>query len=65
MAHDPLFTPLRVGPLELRSPRETFAQFHTLWFDRALTRNTLVINLMNLFLYFPLPIVLSQPMNPL
>jgi NitT/TauT family transport system permease protein len=31
-----------LGPLELRSPQETFAQFHSLWFDRALTRNTLV-----------------------
>ena len=29
------------APAILPSPRETFADFHSLWFDRALTRNTL------------------------
>jgi NitT/TauT family transport system permease protein len=30
-----------VGPLTLPSPAETFAQFHDLWFEFELTRNTL------------------------
>jgi NitT/TauT family transport system permease protein len=29
-----------LGPTVLPSPQETFADFHSLWFDRALTQNT-------------------------
>ena len=31
-----------MGPTVLPSPAETFADFRSLWFDQALTRNTLV-----------------------
>ena len=31
-----------MSPAVLPSPRETFAEFRSLWFDRALTRNTFV-----------------------
>ena len=32
-----------LGPAVLPSPYETFADFHSLWFDHALTRNTLMM----------------------
>jgi len=48
----------------LPSPAETFASFHSLWFDRGLTRNTLV-TLRRLSLGFALAAALGIPIGVL
>jgi NitT/TauT family transport system permease protein len=48
----------------LPSPAETFASFHSLWFDRALTRNTLT-TLRRLSLGFGLAAVIAIPLGVL
>lgn len=51
-----------LGPTVLPSPSETFATFPTLWFDRALTRNTLV-TLKRVALGFALAAVVGVPIG--
>jgi NitT/TauT family transport system permease protein len=53
-----------VGPLALPSPRETFREFGVLWFDRALTRNTLV-TLQRVTLGFALAVAVGVPLGVL
>jgi ABC-type nitrate/sulfonate/bicarbonate transport system permease component len=55
------------GPTEeriipLSSPRETFASFHSLWFERALTRN-LITTLRRLALGFGLAALIGVPLG--
>lgn len=54
----------RVSPTVLPSPEETFASFHSLWFDRGLTRNTLV-TLRRLSLGFALAAAIGIPIGVL
>ncbi len=49
-----------LGPTVLPSPRETFADFPGLWFDQALTRNTLV-SLQRVVLGFGLAALVGIP----
>lgn len=51
-----------MSPLVLPSPRETFAQFHSLWFNNELTRNTLV-TLRRVALGFALALVVGIPLG--
>ena len=51
-----------VGPLALPSPRETFAEFHSLWVERALARNT-VVTLIRVVLGFALAIAVGVPLG--
>jgi ABC-type nitrate/sulfonate/bicarbonate transport system permease component len=51
-----------VSPASLPSPRETFATFHSLWFDRALTRN-LIVTLKRVMLGFALACVVGVPLG--
>ncbi|MBP7933365.1 MAG: ABC transporter permease [Phycisphaerae bacterium] len=53
-----------VGPAVLPSPGETFATFDTLWFDRALTRNTLA-SLRRVALGFGLATLIGVPLGVL
>jgi len=53
-----------LGPTVLPSPSETFATFPSLWFDRALTRNTLV-TLKRVALGFALAAVVGVPVGVL
>jgi ABC-type nitrate/sulfonate/bicarbonate transport system permease component len=53
-----------LAPSVLPSPRETFATFGTLWFDRALTRNTLV-TLRRVALGFALAAAVGVPVGVL
>jgi ABC-type nitrate/sulfonate/bicarbonate transport system permease component len=53
-----------IGPTELPSPAETFATFPSLWFERALTRNTLV-TLKRVTLGFALACVVGIPLGVL
>jgi NitT/TauT family transport system permease protein len=52
------------SPTQLPSPGETFATFSSLWFDRALTRNTLV-TLRRVSLGFALACVVGVPLGVL
>ncbi len=51
-----------ISPLALPSPSETFAEFHSLWFDRALTRNT-IVTLKRVTLGFALAILAGVPLG--
>ncbi|MBM4088437.1 MAG: ABC transporter permease [Planctomycetes bacterium] len=51
-----------VGPTTLPSLGETFSQFGTLWFDRALTRNT-IVTLRRVTLGFALACVVGVPLG--
>ncbi len=51
-----------VGPLALPSPRETFAEFRSLWVERALARNT-VVTLIRVVLGFALAIAVGVPLG--
>ncbi len=51
-----------VSPLALPSPSETFAKFHSLWFDRALTRNT-IVTLKRVTLGFALAVLVGVPLG--
>lgn len=51
-----------ISPASLPSPRETFATFHSLWFDRALTRN-LVVTLKRVMLGFALAFAVGVPLG--
>lgn len=53
-----------LSPAVLPSPGETFGTFHTLWFDRALTRNTLA-SLRRLSLGFGLAALVGIPLGVL
>lgn len=53
-----------LGPTVLPSPAETFGEFRSLWFDRALTRNTLV-TLRRVVLGFALAAVVGVPLGVL
>jgi len=53
-----------IGPTSLPSPRETFAKFSELWYQRALTRNTLV-TLRRVSLGFALACVVGIPLGVL
>jgi len=53
-----------LGPTVLPSPAETFSRFPSLWFDRALTRNTLV-TLRRVVLGFALATVVGVPLGVL
>ena len=53
-----------IGPLALPSPSETFAEFHSLWFDRLLAKNTLV-TLKRVTLGFMLAFVVGVPLGVL
>ncbi len=53
-----------LGPTVLPSPLETFKTFPTLWFDRALTRNTLV-TLKRVALGFALAALIGVPVGVL
>ena len=53
-----------VSPTSLPSPAETFASFHSLWFDRALTRNTFV-TLKRVSLGFALACAVGIPLGVL
>ncbi|HUG92150.1 MAG TPA: ABC transporter permease [Planctomycetaceae bacterium] len=52
------------GPSTLPSPEETFAEFKSLWFDRALTRNTLA-TLRRVTLGFALAAAVGIPLGVL
>ncbi len=51
-----------IGPLALPSLSETFAEFDSLWFDRALTRNAYV-TLKRVILGFTLAVVAGVPLG--
>ena len=51
-----------ISPIALPSPGETFGSFHSLWFERALTRN-LVITLKRVLLGFSLAVVVGVPLG--
>jgi NitT/TauT family transport system permease protein len=51
-----------VSPTVLPSPRETFAEFRSLWFDSALTRNTFV-TLRRVTLGFALALAVGVPLG--
>ncbi len=53
-----------VSPATLPSPAETFATFHALWFDRALTRN-LYVTLRRVTLGFGLAALVGIPLGML
>jgi len=53
-----------IGPQKLRSPADTFASFHGLWFDRELSHNTL-ISLKRVVLGFALAVVVGVPLGVL
>ena len=53
-----------LGYSTLPSPGETFSSFHSLWFDRALTRNT-VVTLRRLSLGFGLATAIGIPLGVL
>ncbi len=53
-----------ISPTALPSPSETFASFHSLWFDRALTRNTWV-TLRRVALGFALALAIGVPLGVL
>lgn len=53
-----------ISPVMLPSPAETFASFKVLWFDRALTRNTL-ITLQRVVLGFVLAAAVGVPLGVL
>jgi NitT/TauT family transport system permease protein len=53
-----------LGPAVLPSPAETFADFHSLWFDHALSRNTLV-SLKRVVLGFGLAALVGIPVGVL
>jgi ABC-type nitrate/sulfonate/bicarbonate transport system permease component len=53
-----------VSPGILPSPQETFADFHSLWFDRALTRNTCA-SLRRVALGFGLAVAVGVPLGVL
>jgi ABC-type nitrate/sulfonate/bicarbonate transport system permease component len=53
-----------LSPTKLPSPAETFAKFHELWFDLALTRNTLV-SLRRVVLGFGLAALVGVPLGVL
>jgi ABC-type nitrate/sulfonate/bicarbonate transport system permease component len=53
-----------LGPTQLPSPSETFGSLHELWFDRALTRNTLV-TLRRVLLGFVLACAVGIPLGVL
>lgn len=53
-----------MGPAVLPSPGETFATFNSLWFDRALTRNTLA-SLRRVALGFGLATLVGVPLGVL
>ncbi len=53
-----------ISPTALPSPAETFASFHSLWFDRALTRNTWV-TLRRVALGFALALAIGVPLGVL
>ncbi len=53
-----------LSPTVLPSPYETFASFQTLWFDKALTRNTLV-TLRRVVLGFALAAAIGVPLGVL
>jgi NitT/TauT family transport system permease protein len=54
----------RLGPAVLPSPAETFADFDSLWFEHALTRNTLV-SLKRVVLGFGLAALVGVPLGVL
>ena len=49
-----------LGPAVLPSPAETFGDFHSLWFEHALTRNTLM-SLQRVVLGFGLAALVGIP----
>ncbi len=51
-----------IGPSALPSPGETFSTFHSLWFDRALTRN-LVVTLKRVVMGFALAFLVGVPLG--
>jgi len=51
-----------VSPSTLGSPAEVFGKFHSLWFDRALTRN-MVASLWRVFQGFGLAVVIGIPVG--
>jgi NitT/TauT family transport system permease protein len=51
-----------ISPASLPSPKETFATFHSLWFDRALTRN-LFVTLKRVMMGFALAFVVGVPLG--
>lgn len=53
-----------LGPTVLPSPAETFADFPSLWFDRALTRNT-IVSLRRVVLGFGLAVAVGVPLGVL
>jgi NitT/TauT family transport system permease protein len=53
-----------LGPTVLPSPAETFSDFHSLWFDHALSRNTLV-SLKRVVLGFGLAALVGIPIGVL
>ena len=53
-----------IGPTALPSPAETFRSFHSLWFDRALTRNT-AASLQRVVLGFTLATLVGVPLGVL
>ena len=53
-----------ISPTALPSPGETFAKFHSLWFDRELTINTLV-TLRRVTLGFALAVIVGVPLGVL
>lgn len=53
-----------IGPTALPSPGDTFRSFHSLWFDRALTRNT-AASLQRVVLGFALATVVGVPLGVL
>jgi ABC-type nitrate/sulfonate/bicarbonate transport system permease component len=53
-----------LGPTVLPSPKETFASFHSLWFDRALTRNV-IATLRRVLLGFGLAVGVGVPLGVL
>ena len=53
-----------LGPYSLPSPAETFSSFHSLWFERALTRN-LLVTLRRVVLGFGLASAIGIPLGVL
>ena len=58
------YTERILSPLQLSSPEDTFKSFHSLWFDRALTRNT-ITSLRRVALGFGLAVVIGVPLGVL
>lgn len=52
------------SPTQLASPTETFSTFKSLWYDRALTRNTMA-TLRRVFLGFSLAVAIGIPLGVL